>query len=37
VDEPDFHHRDVFGVNDLAPIFLDGKEVGTLEVKALLP
>ena len=36
-EEPDYRQRKVFGEDDWVPIFLDGKEIGKLEVKALLP
>jgi len=35
--EPDYRNRQVFGENDLVPTVLDGKEIGKLEVKAVLP
>jgi len=35
--EPDYRHTAVYGENDWAPVVLDGKEIGKLEVKALLP
>jgi Uma2 family endonuclease len=36
-DEPDYRQRQIYGENDWIPVFLDGKEMGKLEVKALLP
>jgi Uma2 family endonuclease len=36
-DEPDFRHREVFGEVECAPVVLDGREIGKVEVKVLLP
>ena len=36
-DEPDYRQRQIYGENDWVPVLLDGKEIGKLEVKALLP
>jgi Uma2 family endonuclease len=34
---PDYRGHEVYRENDLVPIILDGKEIGTMEVKSLLP
>ena len=36
-DAPDYGRRQVFGVEELAPLVLDGREVGRVAVKDLLP
>lgn len=37
VKRPDYRHKQVFGPNDSVALVLDGKEVGRLRVKSLLP
>jgi Uma2 family endonuclease len=36
-ETPDYRDHKVYGANERVPVILDGKEIGTLEVKALLP
>jgi hypothetical protein len=36
-ETPDYEQRQVYGENDRVPVVLDGKELGQLEVKAILP
>jgi Uma2 family endonuclease len=36
-DQPDYRHRQTYGENDEVLIILDGKEIGKLQVMAVLP
>ncbi len=36
-ENPDYDLPQVYGENDRVPVVLDGKEIGQIEVKAILP
>lgn len=36
-EKPDYLHQHIYGETDFVPVILDGKEIGQLEVKAILP
>jgi len=36
-EQPDYRQKHIFGPSDRIPVVLDGKEIGQIEVKAILP